>query len=57
MALTMTLREVPELQRSTRAMEVDKVDLRMTEDDIVEIGRKGIPVDATLLCSMLPVVV
>jgi hypothetical protein len=53
----MTLREVPELQRSTRAMEVDKVDLRMTEDDIVEIGRKGIPVDATLLCSMLPVVV
>jgi hypothetical protein len=32
-----TLREVPQLQKRTSAMEVDKVDLRIMEDDILEI--------------------
>jgi hypothetical protein len=50
----MTLRDVPELQRRTRVMEVDKVDLRMMEDDIVEIVSECIILEATLLSNMSP---
>jgi hypothetical protein len=57
MALMMTFREVPELQKRTRTMEVDRVDLRIIEDDILETVRKCIIVKVILISSMFAGVV
>jgi hypothetical protein len=55
--LMMTFREVPELQKRTRTMEVDRVDLRIIEDDILETVRKCIIVKVILISSMFAGVV